>query len=105
MPDDLFREAHRRLVGRADIGRGEGDPPHLRGRRIGQFAPAVPDIDVPQPGEAVDEFAPVGEVQHRAAPLGHEQRRFVLLGVVQRMNQKTPVAFKQLRGAVHRDRL
>jgi hypothetical protein len=61
----------------------------------------VSDIDVPQPGEAVDDLAPVGEVQHRAAPLGHEQRRLVLLRMVQRMHQKTPVAFEQLRGAVH----
>ena len=62
---------------------------------------AVPDIDVPQPGEAVDDLAPVGEVQHRALALVDQQRRLVLLGMVQRMDQIAPVAFEQLRGAVH----
>ena len=35
------------------------------------------------------------------SPLVDEQRRLVVLGMVQRVNQKAPVAFEQLRGAVH----
>ena len=101
MPDDLLGETDRGLVGRADIGRGEGDPPHLRARRIGQLAPAMADIDVPQPGEAVDIFAALGVAQHRPAPLDDDQRLAVVIGMVQRVNEIAPVRFEQLGGAVH----
>ncbi len=100
--DDLLAEADRRLVGGADIGRGKGDLAHLRGGGIGQFAAAVPDIDIPQPREAIDHLAPIGEMEHRPLALGDEERRLVLVGMVQRVNQIAPVDVEQFRGAVHR---
>ena len=59
------------------------------------------DIDVPQPGQPVDVFAALGIAQYRALPLDNDQRLPVVIGMVQRMNEKAPVAFEQLRGAVH----
>ena len=100
--DDLFGEPHRRRVGRADIGRRIGDLAHLRGGGIGEHAAAVPDIDVPQPRQAVDHLAPVGEVEDRPPALLDNQRRLVVLGVMQRVDQKAPVALEQFRRAVHR---
>ena len=101
MADDLLGETHRRLVGGADIGRGEGDPAHLRARRIRQLATAVADVDVPQPGQPVDVFAAFGIAQYCALPLDNDQRLSVVIGMVQRVNEIAPVAFEQLRGAVH----
>ena len=98
---DLFAEPHRRLVGLADIGRGKGDAAHLRGGGVGQFAPAMTDIDVPQPRQAVDVFAAVGIVQHRTSALGDDQRLPVIVGMMQRVNQIAPIGFDQLGGAVH----
>jgi hypothetical protein len=61
----------------------------------------MPDIDVPEAGQPVDDLAPVGESQHCALALGDEQRRLVLLRMVQRMDQIAPVDVEQLSGAVH----
>ena len=50
----LGRQLDRRRRGEPEEGRHEGDLVDLLGRGLGQLAPAVPDIDVPEPGEAVD---------------------------------------------------
>src|SRR5207237_600673 len=81
---------------------GIGDLTHLAGGGIGQFAAAMPDIDVPQPSQAIDDLAPVAEVQDRPPALLDQEWRLVLLGVVQRVNQKAPVALEQFGRAVHR---
>ncbi len=59
------------------------------------------DIDVPQSGQPVDVFAPFGIAQYRALPLDDDQRLPVVIGMVQRVNEIAPVAFEQLRRAVH----
>ena len=99
-PDDLLGEPDRRLVGGADIGRGKGDPPHLRARRVGQLGPAVADIDVPQPRQPVDIFVAVGVAQHRALALDDDQRLTVVIGMVQRVDKVAPIGFEQT-GGVH----
>ena len=101
MAHDLFAQPHRRLVGLADIGRGEGDAAHLRRGGVGQLAPSVTDIDVPQSRQAVDVFAAVRIAKHRALALDNDQRLPVIVGMVQRVNQIAPVGFDQLGGAVH----
>src|SRR6202035_3069698 len=70
-------------------------------RRIGKFAAPMTDIDVPQARKTVDIFAALGIAQNRALPLDNDERLPVVIGVVQRMNEIAPVAFEQLRGAVH----
>ena len=101
MPDDLLGEANGRLVGRADIGRGKSEPPHLGARRIGQLGPAMADIDIPQTRQPVDVFAAIGVAQYRALPLDDDQRLAVIVGMMQRVNEIAPVRFEQLGGAVH----
>ena len=102
MSDDRLGEMDRRLVGGADIGRGEGDPPHLRARRIGQLGPPVPDIDVPQTRQPIYVFAAVGVAQHGATALDDNQRLAVIVGIVQRVDEIAPVGFEKLAGVVHR---
>ena len=101
MSDDRLGETNGRLIGGADIGRGEGDPAHLRARRVGQFGAAVADIDVPQTREPVDVFAAVGVAQHRTTPLDDDQRLPVIIGMVQRVDEVAPVGFEKLIGVVH----
>src|SRR6516162_10908574 len=101
MANDLFGEANSRLVGRANIGRSKRDPPHLRRRCVRQLSATVADIDVPQPRQAVDVFAALGVAQHRALAFGDDQRLPVIIRMMQRVNEKSPVAFEQLSSAVH----
>src|SRR5271170_5957656 len=74
---------------------------HLRGGGVGQFAPPVTDIDVPQSRQAVDVFAAVRIAKRGALALDNDQRLPVVVGMVQRVNQIAPVGFDQLGGAVH----
>ncbi len=101
MSNDLLGEPDRGLVGGADIGRGKGDPPHLRAGRISQLASAMANIDVPQPREPVDIFSAVRSAQHRAFPLNDNQRPPVIIGMVQRVDEIAPIGFQKLAGVVH----
>src|SRR6202008_3891837 len=101
MLDDLFGEADRRLVGRADIGRGESNASHLRACCVGPLSAPVPDIDIPQPRQPVDVFTALGVTQYRALPFGDEKRLPVVIGMVQGMHQIAPFGLeKQLGGSI-----
>src|SRR5277367_2587145 len=74
---------------------------HLRRGGVGQFAPPMTDIDVPQSREAVDVFPAVRIAKHGALALDDDQRPPVIVGMVQRVNQIAPIGFDQLGSAVH----
>src|SRR5438046_451718 len=59
------------------------------------------DIDIPQTRETIDILAPLGVAQHRALAVDDDQRLPVIVRVMQRVQQKPPVGFEQLGGAVH----
>ena len=99
--DDFLGEADRRLVGGADISRGESDPPHLHAGRVGQLAAAVPGIDIPQTREPDDIFATIGVVQRGSATLDDDKRLAMVVRMVQWMDEETPIGFEQLGGALH----
>ncbi len=61
---------------------GEGDFTHLLSSDGRQFLIAVADVDVPQPGHAVEHRAPVGRVQPDAFGAVDDERVGVLLGMV-----------------------
>jgi hypothetical protein len=64
---------------------GEGDLAHLFSGDFGQFLVAVADVDIPQPGHAVEHGAAVGGVQPDALRAVDDERVGVLLGMVQRV--------------------
>ena len=104
-PGQFRCQLDRRRRGEPEEGRDEGDLVDLGGSGFGQFAPAVADVDVPEPGEAVDvllavcipdmgAFAP-GD--HQGTGLSH------LLQIGDRMEHERLVLINQVGGVPGRD--
>jgi hypothetical protein len=96
--DQLAGERDGRDTGRADVAREVRHLLHLGGRRVGQLGAAVPDVDVPQPRQAVDHLVAADVLDH-GAPTAHvDDRLGVVDRVMQRMDEVILIGLDELGG-------
>ena len=75
-------EVDRGHICRPDVIGHEGELLHLRRRRLGQLAPAVPHVDVPEARQAVDVLLSLYVSQDGPAPPYEDNRALVIRRVL-----------------------